>query len=49
MLAFVAAGGRDSDAAAGAALAELWSRAGDDLDARCVRALERLLAPPADG
>ena len=42
--AFVAAGGHRSDAAAGAALAELWKRAGDELDAGCVRALEQLVA-----
>ena len=42
--AFVAAGGHRSDAAAGAALAELWQRAGDELDASCVRALELLIA-----
>lgn len=42
--AFVAAGGHRSDAAAGAALAALWQRAGDELDASCVRALEVLLA-----
>jgi diguanylate cyclase (GGDEF)-like protein len=42
--AFVAAGGHRSEAAAGRALAELWERAGDELDAGCVRALERLLA-----
>jgi diguanylate cyclase (GGDEF)-like protein len=42
--AFVAAGGHRSDAAAGAALAELWQRAGDELDAGCVRALEVLIA-----
>jgi hypothetical protein len=42
--AFVAAGGHRSDAAAGAALAELWQRAGDELDASCVRALEHLVA-----
>jgi diguanylate cyclase (GGDEF)-like protein len=42
--AFVAAGGQRSGTAAGLALAELWQRAGDELDAGCVRALERLLA-----
>jgi diguanylate cyclase (GGDEF)-like protein len=42
--AFVEAGGHRSQAAAGLALAELWGRAGDELDAGCVRALERLLA-----
>jgi diguanylate cyclase (GGDEF)-like protein len=46
--AFVAAGGHGSSAAAGRALAELWARAGDDLDASCVSALERLVAEPAD-
>jgi len=47
--AFVTAGGYRSDAAAGRALAELWERAGDQLDVDCVRALERLLAePPTD-
>jgi hypothetical protein len=42
--AFVTAGGTGSGAAAGRALADLWQRAGDDLDADCVRALERLVA-----
>jgi diguanylate cyclase (GGDEF)-like protein len=42
--AFVAAGGQRSDADAGRALADLWPRAGTDLDEACLRALERLLA-----
>jgi HD-GYP domain-containing protein (c-di-GMP phosphodiesterase class II) len=42
--AFVAAGGQGSDTDAGRALAELWPRAGSDLDESCLRALERLLA-----
>ena len=42
--AFVAAGGQASDTDAGRALAELWPRAGTDLDESCLRALERLLA-----
>jgi diguanylate cyclase (GGDEF)-like protein len=42
--AFVTAGGTESGATAGRALADLWQRAGDDLDADCVRALERLVA-----
>jgi diguanylate cyclase (GGDEF)-like protein len=46
--AFVESGGHRSQAAAGLALAELWGRAGDELDAGCVRALERLLAEEMD-
>jgi hypothetical protein len=42
--AFVAAGGQGSDTDAGRALAELWPRAGSELDESCLRALERLLA-----
>jgi diguanylate cyclase (GGDEF)-like protein len=42
--AFVRAGGTDSGASAGRALAELWQRAGEELDPDCVRALERLVA-----
>jgi len=42
--AFVRAGGTEPGAAAGRALAELWQRAGGDLDPDCVRALERLVA-----
>ncbi len=42
--AFVAAGGQGSDSDAGRALAELWPRAGADLDEACLKALERLLA-----
>jgi diguanylate cyclase (GGDEF)-like protein len=42
--AFVTAGGTESSAAAGRALAELWRRAGDELDPDCVRELERLVA-----
>jgi diguanylate cyclase (GGDEF)-like protein len=42
--AFVAAGGQGSDTDAGRALAELWPRAGSDLDESCLRALERLRA-----
>jgi diguanylate cyclase (GGDEF)-like protein len=46
--AFVTAGGHGSSAAAGRALAELWARAGGDLDAGCVGALERLVAESRD-
>jgi diguanylate cyclase (GGDEF)-like protein len=42
--AFVTAGGTESGAAAGRALAELWQRAGSELDPESVRALERLVA-----
>ena len=43
--AFVLADGHAAGAAAGRALAELWSRADDEqLDRECVQALERLLA-----
>jgi hypothetical protein len=44
--AFVSAGGTADGPSAGRALAELWSRAGTELDAECVRALERLVAQP---
>jgi hypothetical protein len=40
----VTAGGTESGAAAGRALAELWQRAGSELDPESVRALERLVA-----
>jgi len=42
--AFVAVGGQGSDPDAGRALAELWQRAGSQLDESCLRALGRLLA-----
>ena len=42
--AFVALGGHTGSAGAGRALAALWKRAGVDVDARVVRALESLLA-----
>ncbi|HEY0387400.1 MAG TPA: GGDEF domain-containing protein [Gaiellales bacterium] len=45
--AFVSAGGTADGASAGRALAELWGRAGGELDADCVRALERLIADEA--
>jgi diguanylate cyclase (GGDEF)-like protein len=44
--AFVTAGGTESGAAAGRALADLWQRAGSELDPESVRALERLVAEP---
>ena len=42
--AFVRAGGTEPGPAAGRALAELWQRAGEELDPDCVRALERMVA-----
>ena len=42
--AFVTSGGTESVAAAGRSLAELWQRAGEELDPECVRVLERLVA-----
>ena len=44
--AFVRAGGHTSQAGAGRALAGLFE-AGDEIDADCLRALERLLAADA--
>jgi HD-GYP domain-containing protein (c-di-GMP phosphodiesterase class II) len=46
--AFVGLGGHRPGAAAGAALADLWPRAGRELDTHCVRALEAVLVERAD-